>query len=280
MTLVIAVFLVFAGSLGLLASWARVCSRRAATAWARCAATEERYAALTRHVRLAAHDLRGVGMAIHGHADYLAAERHRDAEGVASGAADLLDLADDLQDLTLEAAAPRVLREEDVSLGSAVDESIAAVSSTILPGRRNWRVQPDVRTVWLHGDRRALRHALSRVLADAVRNTQHDDWIDVGTERRGDVVAVWIADEGKGTLTPEIATANRDSRGIGTRLMLARILVEAHGGRLEVEAQTGVGSRVSLIFPAERIVPAIVVGISLPLHSYGGRAPVSGSAGQ
>jgi signal transduction histidine kinase len=29
--------------------------------------------------------------------------------------------------------------------------------------------------------------------------------------------------------------------------------MEAHGGRVEVEAKTGVGTRVSLIFPASRV---------------------------
>ena len=257
----------------LLGCLARVSARRVNAA-------RDRYIALVRHVRLVSHDLRNVGMALHGHADHLAAERHHDAAGVASGAADLLDFADDLQDLTLETEAPRVLREEEVSLGSAVDESIAVVSATILPGRRNWRVQPESRAIWLRGDRRALRHALSRVMADAVRNTRHDDWIDIGIQARGEGVAVWIADEGNGTLTPDIVTSNRDSRGIGTRLTLARLLVEAHGGCLEVEAHTGVGCRVSLAFPARRVVPQPGGGIIRPSRSYGAPEPVSRSAGQ
>ncbi len=231
---------------------------------------------LIRRLRLAAHDIRGVGMTLHGHADHLAAEAHADAAGIAGSAADLLDLADDLQDLTMDSAAPRTLREETMTLGKVVDEAIAAVSATILPGRRNWRVQPDLRPIPLHADRRALRHAISRVLSDSVRNTRHDDWIDVSAEPHEDGLALIIADEGKGSLTPEEDATRQDSRGIGLRLALARSLIEAHGGRMDVLAAAGVGSRVCLIFPASRLDTAL----SRPSHSYDASAPAAGSAGQ
>src|SRR5881394_1028550 len=79
-----------------------------------------RACAVVDRLRLASHDVRGVGMTLHGHADHLTAEGHDDAAGIAAAAADLLDLADDLHDLTMEAAAPRVLRVESVPLGDVV----------------------------------------------------------------------------------------------------------------------------------------------------------------
>ena len=62
-----------------------------------------------------------------------------------------------------------------------------------------------------------------------------------------------VQDEGSG-LASTGAAAVADSRGIGLRLALARNLMLAHGGRLEVEARAGVGSRVNLIFPDARLV--------------------------
>ncbi len=38
-----------------------------------------------------------------------------------------------------------MLRLAPVQLGPVVDEAVAAVSATILPGRRNWRILPDIR---------------------------------------------------------------------------------------------------------------------------------------
>ena len=83
---------------------------------------------LIRRMRLAAHDVRGVGMTLHGHADHLVTAGHPDAAGIATGAADLLDLADDLQDHTMPGATVRVLREETLPLGDALDDAIAAVA--------------------------------------------------------------------------------------------------------------------------------------------------------
>jgi signal transduction histidine kinase len=230
---------------------------------------------LVRQLRLAAHDLRGVGMSVHGHADHLAATSHDDAAGVAVAAADLLDLADDLQDLTLEAGAPRVLRDEEIVLGEVVEEVVARMAATILPGRRNFRVLPELSLVVLRADRRALGHALGRVLADAVRNTRHDDWIDIAAHRTGAELVLSIADEGRGTLTPGTSVAKRDSRGIGLRLALVRSLIEAHGGHVNVEALTEVGSRISVVLPVSRLV-----ALNPPLRSCAVPQPADGSAGR
>ncbi len=219
---------------------------------------EDAEQATTRRLRLAAHDLRGIGMGLHGHADHLTAAGHSQAAGIATAAADLLDMADDLQDVTVGAGDPRVLREEPVGLGAALHEAIATVTNAIVPGRRNWRVSSDLDEIMLRFDPRALRHVLSRVLADAIRHTRQDDWIDVALDRRRPGLVVTIADEGAGSATPERSAAGGDSRGIGMRLTLARALMMAHGGRVEVEARARVGTRVSIVFPETRVrrIPA------------------------
>ncbi len=45
-------------------------------------AAQMRATALTRRLCLAAHDMRGVGMSLHGHADHLTAEGHDAAIGM------------------------------------------------------------------------------------------------------------------------------------------------------------------------------------------------------
>ncbi|MDE2200647.1 MAG: sensor histidine kinase [Rhodospirillales bacterium] len=218
---------------------------------------EEAEQAAMRRLRLAAHDLRGIGMSLHGHAGHLAAAGHPDASGIGAAATDLLDLADDLQDHAIHADTTRVLREETVALTAALDDAIAAVQASLSPGQRHWRIGVELHQVLLLIDPRALRHVLTRVLADAVRSTREQDWIDIALQRDRHGLAVVIADEGAGTAMPEASwrgmAGTPDSRGLGLRLVLARALMQAHGGQLEVEALRGVGTRVSLHFPASRV---------------------------
>ena len=41
-------------------------------------------------------------------------------------------------------------------------------------------------------------------------------------------------------------------RGLGLGLSLTKALMELHGGRLDLESEEGVGTRVTAIFPASR----------------------------
>ena len=210
--------------------------------------------ASTRRIQLAAHDLRGIGMSLQGHADQLIAANHASAAGLATAAADLLDMADDMQGQGVDAGGPRVLRAEQIALATMIREAVTAVTLAIAPGRRNWRVSKEFDDYMVNFDPRALRHMLRRVLADAVRNTRQDDWIDISQDRIDRDLTVIVADEGVGNATPELGKpVMRDSRGIGLRLSLARALMIDHGGRVDIEAHVGVGTRVTLVFPAARV---------------------------
>ena len=212
----------------------------------------------TRLLRLAANELRGIGMTLHGHADRLAAPGEAEnitahAIGLAASSAQILGLADELQDHTMPDIGAHSLREELLDPAEAMSAAVAATALALEPGRRHWRVAP-ARGVYLWADRRGLRHVLGRVLGDAARNTRQDDVIELSVQAHPDGVCLVVEDEGSGLANPEPGAAvSRDSRGIGLRLALARALMLVHGGRLEVEAAAQVGTRVRLVFPAARL---------------------------
>lgn len=226
-----------------------------------------------RLIRLTAHDLHELGLAVLGHADQLRAERATQASDMVSAASQLMSLADELGAYGLPNASEHILREQAVDIARALEDAVAAVSTQLASGRRSWRLPSPAVPVIVQADTRALRHVLRRVLANAIRHTSQDDWIEVSIAQRPDGLAVIIQDEGSGLATPNVSmggAAVADSRGIGLRLALARNLMLAHGGRLEVEARAGVGSQVSLIFPPSRVFP--------PTAHLDSRSPVPMSA--
>ena len=214
--------------------------------------------AAVRALRLAAIELRGPATTLLGHADRLCADGGGGQIGATIGAIahQVLDLADDLQHHALADAASRVLRDEPTHLAVMLKDAIAVVQASLEPSRRHWRLPPDIDAIELSADRRALGQILARVLGNAARFSRLDDWIDISFDADGDHFALIVADEGNGLVTADrsVAPGLADSRGLGLGLALARVLMEAHGGALRVEAVPSVGTRVTLDFPMTRLL--------------------------
>ena len=243
--------------------------------WARSGQAEA-----VRALRLAAIELRGPATTLLGHADRLCADgvsvlAGTTPAGITIGAIarQMLDLADDLQHHALADAASRVLHDEPTQLAVMLNDAVAAVQAGLEPGRRHWRLPPELGGIEVIADRRALAQILARVLGCAARFSQHDDWIDIAFEITADRFALIVADEGNGLAATDSADASvegnglaatdsadasvrGDTRGLGFGLALARVLMQAHGGTLVVEAVPSVGTRVTLDFPMSRLVGA------------------------
>ncbi len=199
-----------------------------------------------RLMRLSAQELGSLGITLHGHAGAAG------LPGLGIAAAQVLAVAEALADHAPLCRLPRGLREQKIDLRAALDDAVTAAKAALRPGRRNWRLPAGGEAlVW--ADARALRHVLGHVLADAMRGTCEDDWIDISLRPHPAGLAVVVEDEGHGLASPSGIQAARDSRGIGLRLTLARTLMQAHGGQLEIEARPRIGCRVTLLFPAARL---------------------------
>ncbi|MBI2186132.1 MAG: response regulator [Acidobacteria bacterium] len=116
-------------------------------------------------------------------------------------------------------------------------------------------------------DRDRLSRVFSNLLSNAIKFTPRDGRITLTTAREGAAVRISVTDTGPGIPVDERARLfdrfahpprPRPGGGTGLGLTIARGIVEAHGGRIEVESEVGTGSTFHVTLPAAVFaVPAV-----------------------
>ena len=221
-------------------------------AQAQAARTARELEARSRYLGLLAQEMQGHGLALLGYATAPGGTPDTGLEGRARA---LLGLSADVSDLLAQAAGPRVLRQGETELGPVLDEVIGQIAQSLTPGRRAWRVAPELHGLTLEADRRALTGALRQVLTRVVRQTRDGDAIRLRLVQADESVAIVVEDEGDGQAGEDLdGLMVGGTRGLGLGLVVARDLLRAHGGDLTVEAVPGIGARAWLTLPRSRVV--------------------------
>jgi signal transduction histidine kinase len=110
-------------------------------------------------------------------------------------------------------------------------------------------------------DRTPLATAISNLVGNAVKYTPEGGTITLDLTRRDDEVVVSVRDTGLGIAAEELSRIfdrfyrikNDKTRwipGSGLGLAVARDIVRAHGGRIEVDSEVGKGSAFRIVLPA------------------------------
>lgn len=108
-------------------------------------------------------------------------------------------------------------------------------------------------------DRLRLEQVLDHLLSNAVKYGNGQP-VTVALRSEGEEVVLSVIDRGVGIASEELdgifqqferATRRRTSGGLGMGLYITRQLVQAHGGRIEVESRVGAGSTFRVVLPRE-----------------------------
>jgi two-component system cell cycle sensor histidine kinase PleC len=116
----------------------------------------------------------------------------------------------------------------------------------------------------LRGDRRRIRQVFDQILSNAVKFTPAKGKVRITVTLGADLV-IAIADTGIGMAVGDLDRAlaafervdgllAREHGGAGIGLPLATRLVQLHGGQLSVESAPGIGTKVSIALPLDRLI--------------------------
>src|SRR5271166_1875257 len=106
-------------------------------------------------------------------------------------------------------------------------------------------------------DPNQINQVLLNLLLNAIQSMDKPGTIRVSLENDDDAVLIAVADEGKGIAPETLPNIFRPffttkGHGTGLGLSLARRIVEAHGGHIDVASEVGKGSRFAIRLPVAR----------------------------
>jgi heavy metal sensor kinase len=110
----------------------------------------------------------------------------------------------------------------------------------------------------VRADRNRLRQVLVNLLDNAIKYSAPGAHVEISAEPSPDEVVITVRDTGTGIPAEEIpriwerlyrGDKSRSQRGLGLGLSLVRAIINAHGGRIEVQSTVGKGSSFVIHLP-------------------------------
>ncbi len=188
-------------------------------------------------------------------------------DGIQSSGHLLLDIVNDILDISKVEAGEMKLSETVFSPSQVIQECITAMNGpSTNDARSHMEFSDGTSTLRLLADGRLFKQILLNLLSNAVKFTPADGMIKLVSEQDDDGgLIVRIIDTGCGIHEEDLALimepfgqarsgAHTAHKGTGLGLSLSKILTELHDATLSMESEVDKGTTVILRFPAHRSV--------------------------
>ncbi|MEW5870525.1 MAG: ATP-binding protein [Chloroflexota bacterium] len=211
-----------------------------------------------------AHDLRTPLTVISGYVEALrdqvlapSAERF---ETIYTEVQHLLRLVDDLRTLSLADAGELPLNRQPLDPAGLLGRIVSAYTHQARAQGVQLQVQASAQLPEINVDEERMVQVLGNLVSNALRYTSAGGRVTLSAAAQGNFAQLGVQDTGQG-IPPEAlervferfyrgdASRQRGSGESGLGLAIARSIVEAHGGRIEVESKVGEGTRFVIWLP-------------------------------
>lgn len=198
------------------------------------------------------------------------------ADDIGESGRHLLDIINDILDVSRAESGQIVLAEEAVDITVLIEETERLVRGRANAGGLALTVDLPPHLPRLVGDTRLIKQILINLLSNAVKFTPEGGTVDLSAciaEDGG--LRFAVTDTGIGMAAAEIPIAlepfrqvdssiARRHQGTGLGLPLVKRLAELHGGSLEINSVVSAGTTVAVTFPARRVATASAIETATP----------------
>ena len=216
-----------------------------------------------------AHDLRSPLMNITGVAELMmegmfgsvSEEQKKWLLRIQANSHNLVDLVSDFLDVSKLESGYIDVNREAVNLAELIQRNVENYRILALDKKISIIGSVDASLVTIHADPRRLDQVLGNLISNAMKFTEDGGEIEVGAApAQAAWVQVWVRDNGEGIPADELSqlfekyrqgnkVKNSKHKGTGLGLVICKMIVEAHGGKIRVDSQEGKGSTFSFSLP-------------------------------
>lgn len=205
-----------------------------------------------------------VGLLIDNGAEADEAMRQRLRNNIKQGSDRMHTLVTELLDLARLRSDHLVLQRHRVDTSVLVTDAVALIRLLVEQKRQHLEVAISRPAPVVSGDARRLERVLLNLLGNATKFSPEGARIGIDVTSDGNRVRISVSDTGPG-IAPETmprlfeqfytgrTSSSHHNIGTGLGLTIAKGIVEAHGGDMEVESEIGRGSTFSFTLPVVRM---------------------------
>lgn len=188
------------------------------------------------------------------------------AGAINSSGIHLLDVVNDLLDVASIESGSMTISEDVVDLVDICNACVRMLRHRAQKNQIIVSLQVPKSSIQMRGDMRRLKQILINLTGNAIKFTDKEGRVTVSASLNSDNCPVLsVSDTGIGIPPDHLKhvfnpfyrvdkhyVSQREGTGLG--LPLVKTLVELHGGDIKINSEPGLGTRVDVIFPSDRLV--------------------------